>query len=76
MKKEMHTEKEVFEFYEEIISKDSKPEDMSHSLYITCVAIQVHEHLGNNFPTQFEIDLVEAHLKRFIRRSSLLKKAA
>ncbi len=76
MKRDIYTERDAYELYEEIISKDFKPEDMSKSLYVTCLAIQVHEHMGNNSPTQFEIDLVEAHLKRFMRRSTLLKKAA
>ncbi|HVV67487.1 MAG TPA: hypothetical protein VHE99_00380 [Gammaproteobacteria bacterium] len=53
----------VKKFYDEIAEYESKPEDMSKSLYFTCLAIRFLENMGNKFPSQTEIDVVESIIK-------------
>ncbi|HVV68697.1 MAG TPA: hypothetical protein VG895_05565 [Patescibacteria group bacterium] len=69
----------LFDLYKQVLKEEPKSEDMSQSLYLTCVAIRILEKTGNSFPSQVEIDAVEANVKRYSNRKSIklsLKKAA
>ncbi|HVV69589.1 MAG TPA: hypothetical protein VHE99_11270 [Gammaproteobacteria bacterium] len=70
------SENDLFAMYLKTIVREPKPESMTKTLYITCLAINILEQTGNKFPTQIEIDAVEANLKKYSRRKSVLKKAA
>ncbi|HVV67961.1 MAG TPA: hypothetical protein VHE99_02835 [Gammaproteobacteria bacterium] len=70
------SESALYQMYLEMKIRDPKTEEMSTSLYLTCITIQILEELGNKFPTQDEIDSVEAQIIRFHRRKELLKKVA
>ncbi|HVV67622.1 MAG TPA: hypothetical protein VHE99_01090 [Gammaproteobacteria bacterium] len=69
----------LFDLYKQILQEEPKSEDMSQSLYLTCVAIRILEKTGNSYPSQVEIDAVEASIKRYSNRKSMklvFKKAA
>lgn len=55
----------------EILKKETKPEGFSKTVYLTMLAIRVLEQIGNRFPTQAEIDVVESILKRFSNRKTV-----
>ncbi|HVV68585.1 MAG TPA: hypothetical protein VHE99_06095 [Gammaproteobacteria bacterium] len=65
------SEDQLLGLYLDAITNEPKSEDISQSLYLTCLALQACEQLGNKFPTQEEIDVVEKAFKRFSRRKSL-----
>ena len=58
-------------FYLNAVAKEPKPEDMTKSLYLTCLALQTFEQIGNKFPTQKEIDDMEKAFKRYSKRKSV-----
>lgn len=62
---------QLLSLYLNAIANEPKPDDISKSLYLTCLALQACEQLGNKFPTQEEIDVVEKAFKRFSRRKSV-----
>ncbi len=64
------TEDQLLQFYLSAVKKEPKPEDMSLSLYLTCMALQIFEQFGNKFPTQEEIDVIEKAFKRYSRRKT------
>ncbi|HVV68586.1 MAG TPA: hypothetical protein VHE99_06100 [Gammaproteobacteria bacterium] len=62
---------QLLDLYLEAVEKEPKPETMSKSLYLTCLALWAFEKIGNKFPTQKEIDAVERAFKRYSRRKSV-----
>lgn len=69
----------VEKFYINAIENDPQPEGVSKSIYLIMLTTEVLEQLGNSQPTQKEIDVMEAMLKRISRRKlikSHLKQAA
>ena len=70
--KNLHSsDDQLLKLYLNAVAKEPKPEDMSKSLYLTCLALGTFERLGNKFPTQEEIDVIEGAFKRFSRRKSV-----
>ncbi len=53
-----------------ILQQQPKPQNMSKSIYFTCTAISILEQMGNKFPSQVEIDMVELNIKRYSLRKS------
>lgn len=58
----------LWNHYLVILREEPKDPSMSKSLYLTCLAIRVLEKMGNTYPSQDEIDAVEAIMKRFQAR--------
>ena len=61
----------LLDLYLEMRKLEPKSEDMSESLYLMCLTLQMLEKSGNKFPTQEEIDHLESTLKRFNRRKAV-----
>ncbi|HVV69411.1 MAG TPA: hypothetical protein VHE99_10345 [Gammaproteobacteria bacterium] len=62
------SEIELIHLYLEAKENNPKSEDISHSLYLTILAIDILERIGNTMPTQAEIDCIELHIKRYTKK--------
>ncbi len=58
----------LIEMFIKLLEINPKPERFNRSVYLTWLAIQLLENLGNKFPSQKEIDATEQILKRYSNR--------
>lgn len=61
----------LLEMFENLLKTNPKPKTFSQSTYLTCLAIQLLEQLGNRYPSQKDIDAIETRIKRFSKRKFL-----
>ena len=60
-----------FAFYFKIaIKKAPKPATMKRSQYVNYLAIQLLEEIGNDYPSQAEIDLIESLVLRYLNNEN------
>jgi hypothetical protein len=71
IKQSQSSDDQLLSLYLNAIAKEPKPEDMSKSLYLTCLTLETFEQIGNKFPTQKQIDDVEKAFKRYSKRKSV-----
>jgi hypothetical protein len=57
----------LIKIYGDLIKDYPKPKKVSSSVYLICLAIKLLENLGNQFPSQKEIDAIQAILKKYNR---------
>jgi hypothetical protein len=61
-----------FAFYFKIaIKKAPKPATMKRSQYVNYLAIQLLEEIGNDYPSQAEIDLIESLALRYLNNADM-----
>lgn len=68
------SENELIHLYIKTKKTNPRWEGISQSLYLTILAIEILEHIGNKMPTQAEIDCIELHLKRYTKKKLSLRR--
>lgn len=61
----------LMKHYLNLLQNQPKPQGMSETTYITCLTLSILEQMGNKFPSQVEIDIVECNIKRYSLRKSI-----
>ncbi len=62
-------------YYQMAIKKAPKPATMKKSQYVNYLAIQLLEEMGNDYPSQQEIDLVESLVARYWNKAGNVRRS-